>query len=105
VNKNVSVRQPKLSLEVMSKLKPSRHRKSILQRSSATWQPACTGLGLGIYRLSLLCSSIGRLRASGDLPATVTRDDTNDADPVVETPTSKKLKFLADIDVDQVPGT
>jgi hypothetical protein len=30
----------------------------------------------------------------------VTMDDTNDADPVVETPANKKLKLLADIDVD-----
>ena len=48
---------------------------------------------------------IGRLTASDDLPGSVTRDDTNDAAPVVETPASKKLKLLSHIDVDQMTGS
>ena len=38
------------------------------------------------------------LRASDALSGSVTTNDTNDADSVVETPASKKLKLLADVD-------
>jgi hAT family C-terminal dimerisation region len=46
-----------------------------------------------------------RVRAFENLPGSLTNDDSNQAELYVETPASKKLKLLADIDVDQTPGS